>query len=228
MFWTIDCDSCTVTTAQLQHRVPCFGYVFDEKAGGLPDQALGSTAPAMPMAAGTALSAIAARTVIKRSAGAGAAANMTVTAAQQAQQQGRRVVILGDTMDSRCIAPAALNADLLVHEATFMEGMEDRAYVAQHSTAWMAGQFAHAIQAKHLVLSHFSARYNAGRMSTPKYKTGPTRARPLSEISVKAEVDEQGRELAMLLNEAEAAYKKDTVFTARDFFTFHVPFTTQP
>ncbi len=44
--WTIPCeDGITVTAAQLQHRVPCWGYVFQE-AGlpPVPDQALMASA----------------------------------------------------------------------------------------------------------------------------------------------------------------------------------------
>ena len=70
------------------------------------------------------------------------------------------MVILGDTIDSWPISPLALDADLLSHEATFKSDLEHKAYVAQHSTGHMAGAFAAMIRAKHLVLTHFSAREN--------------------------------------------------------------------
>ena len=50
------------------------------------------------------------------------------------------------------------------HEATFSEGMEQKAMVAQHSTARMAGEFAQQLQAQTLVLTHFSARYSANQV----------------------------------------------------------------
>lgn len=56
-------------------------------------------------------------------------------------------------------AGAAMNADLVSHEATFADGMEHKAHIAQHSTAAMAGAFAHRIAARKLVLTHFSGRY---------------------------------------------------------------------
>lgn len=41
------------------------------------------------------------------------------------------------------------------------QGMEDKCCIAQHSAAWMAGEFAATIKAKQLVLTHFSARWAA-------------------------------------------------------------------
>ena len=69
------------------------------------------------------------------------------------------MVILGDTCNSDALAQAAYGADLGSHEATFAKGMEDKAEIAQHSTALMAGQFARKINARQLVLTHFSPRY---------------------------------------------------------------------
>lgn len=50
-------------------------------------------------------------------------------------------------------------ADLLSHEATFTADMRDKAHIAQHSTAPMAGAFARALAAQTLVLTHFSGRF---------------------------------------------------------------------
>ncbi|GAB0491632.1 hypothetical protein MMPV_002886 [Pyropia vietnamensis] len=71
----------------------------------------------------------------------------------------RKVVLLGDTADSSAIAAAAEDADLLVHEATFASALADKAAIAAHSTAAMAGAFARAVGARRLHLTHFSSRY---------------------------------------------------------------------
>ena len=51
----------------------------------------------------------------------------------------------------------------MIHELDVISlchsGMEAKCKMAQHSTGWMAGAFAEVVQAKHLVLTHFSARY---------------------------------------------------------------------
>ena len=57
-------------------------------------------------------------------------------------------------------AGIARDADLVSHEATFSKQMEEKAWKSQHSTAAMAGNFARKIQARLLVLTHFSSRYS--------------------------------------------------------------------
>ena len=51
------------------------------------------------------------------------------------------------------------NADLLYHEATFLNNMLDRANETRHTTALQAAQIALQTNAKKLLIGHFSARY---------------------------------------------------------------------
>ena len=48
---------------------------------------------------------------------------------------------------------------MVVHEATFTNDMRERALIAGHSTAGMAGNFAKYVDAGSLILTHFSARF---------------------------------------------------------------------
>jgi ribonuclease Z len=92
-------------------------------------------------------------------------------------RRGRKVVFMGDTSSGRGMERVAMDADLVVHEATnaWVPGnsnMEDRHSSAAaleqelvrrgHSSADMAGVFAARIRAKHLVLTHFSSRFGGG------------------------------------------------------------------
>ncbi len=52
------------------------------------------------------------------------------------------------------------NPDLLYHEATFTEELKKRAKQTQHSTAQQAASIAHLVKARHLLLGHFSVRFN--------------------------------------------------------------------
>jgi len=85
-------------------------------------------------------------------------------------RKGRKIVICGDTADSRALEGLARDADVVVHEATntFLFGIDKDgdvrlatrdAKIHGHSTPFMAGNFARRIRAKKLVLNHFSARY---------------------------------------------------------------------
>lgn len=56
------------------------------------------------------------------------------------------------------LLPGAPN--LLYHEATFTEELKDRAKQTKHSTAKQAAEIAQLIGAKHLIIGHFSVRYD--------------------------------------------------------------------
>lgn len=51
-------------------------------------------------------------------------------------------------------------ADLLFHEATFTTADEKRAKQTQHTTAAQAAEIARQAEVKHLLIGHFSARYD--------------------------------------------------------------------
>jgi ribonuclease Z len=90
---------------------------------------------------------------------------------------GRKVVVLGDTCEPSAMVPIAMDASILVHEATnaYMskeitknirglgssgtpESVRYKAIGRGHSTADMAGEFAKSIRARRLVLNHFSTK----------------------------------------------------------------------
>ena len=74
---------------------------------------------------------------------------------------GRRLAILGDTMDSSRLSAlvGAQGVDLICHEATMEEANKEKALLFGHSTPGMAVQVAAECKASHLVLFHLSARY---------------------------------------------------------------------
>jgi ribonuclease Z len=72
---------------------------------------------------------------------------------------GRKVVISGDTAPSEALAVAAHEADLLVHEATFLDEEAQRAAETGHSTARQAAQLAADARVRMLALVHVSTRY---------------------------------------------------------------------
>ncbi|OEU20485.1 Metallo-hydrolase/oxidoreductase [Fragilariopsis cylindrus CCMP1102] len=65
----------------------------------------------------------------------------------------------GDCRPSENFAKIAYNADLLIHEATFANGLEADAVVKRHCTVGEALRIATKMNAKTTVLTHFSQRY---------------------------------------------------------------------
>jgi ribonuclease Z len=70
-----------------------------------------------------------------------------------------RVAYSGDCRPSLSFADAAIEADLLIHEATFEDGMEDEATLKRHCTVGEALRVGERMRAKAVALTHFSQRY---------------------------------------------------------------------
>jgi ribonuclease Z len=72
---------------------------------------------------------------------------------------GRKVLITGDTGPSLDYIDLAHGAELLVHEATFLEEERERAQETLHSTAREAAQVAKTAGVRMLAVTHLSSRY---------------------------------------------------------------------
>jgi ribonuclease Z len=70
-------------------------------------------------------------------------------------KRGAKVVYTGDTSPCDNVVKISESADLLIHEATFTEEIEDR----RHSGAKEAAEIARKAKVKKLILTHFSRRY---------------------------------------------------------------------
>ena len=120
------------------------------------------------------------------------------------------MVLLGDTHNSAPIKHLAQGAHLISHEATFLDQMYVKARIATHSTGVMAGEFAREIQAKQLVLTHFSGRY------------GHTGESPSVSIGTEEEERRVDDDLKLLKREAEQAMGSRNVACAFDGFTWRL------
>ena len=71
----------------------------------------------------------------------------------------KRYAFCSDTAYNRSIIPIIEGVDFLYHEATFAECDLARAKETFHSTARQAAEIARDAQVKHLIIGHYSARY---------------------------------------------------------------------
>lgn len=72
---------------------------------------------------------------------------------------GRKVVFSGDTKPCELLVEHGSDAFLLVHEATFADEFERDAANKKHSTMRQAVDVGQRMRARHIILTHFSARY---------------------------------------------------------------------
>ncbi len=152
-------DEYAVTCAPLRHGIECYGYAVQEKArpGRFDPQA----ARALGVPSGPLFGRLKSGETVTLPDGR----TVDGAALTGSPRPGRRVVICGDTAATPQTAKLARDADVLVHEATYMEEDRSLANRALHSTASTAALAARDAGAAALILTHISPRYEGERES---------------------------------------------------------------
>jgi ribonuclease Z len=75
------------------------------------------------------------------------------------RKKGRKIVYTGDTKPFEAFARFAKYADVIIHDCTYDDALNDKAEITGHSTPTQAAEQAKVAEAKMLVLTHISARY---------------------------------------------------------------------
>ncbi len=75
------------------------------------------------------------------------------------KRPGRKITYSGDTALSENLIELGKNSDILIHEATFSKNLADVALEKKHSTSVDAANSALKMNAKQLILTHISSRY---------------------------------------------------------------------
>lgn len=144
----------TVAVLPMRHRIPCAGYLFAEKqrrANLLKEKLPAGLSP---------------QQLARLAQGEDLAPDDQQPGLRHAEVSGpapapRRYAFFSDTLYTPALADLIRGADLLYHEATFLEDLKERAAQTHHSTARQAAQIAHDAGVKRLLLGHFSSRYKA-------------------------------------------------------------------
>ncbi len=143
-----------VSSLPMRHRVPCAGYLFAEQPRR--PRLLKERLPAGLSAA--QLAQLAQGYDLPADADQPGLRHADVSAPAPAP---RRYAFCSDTLYTPALADLVRGANVLYHEATFLEDMHVRAAQTHHSTARQAAQLARDAGVGRLLLGHFSSRYKA-------------------------------------------------------------------
>jgi ribonuclease Z len=141
-------DSYIVAPFPVEHRVRAYGYSFAEN--DRPGRFDAETAARLGVTPGPDFGRLQAGETVN---------GVTPDQVLGAPRRGRRIVYTGDTAPCQATEVFAHEADLLVHEATFLDDELARARETGHSTARQAAEVARAAGVKLLALTHLSTRY---------------------------------------------------------------------
>jgi ribonuclease Z len=142
----------SVIAFPLRHRVPCYGYRFEEKAKQL--KILIDSLPLdFPTEGYKALRE--GKDYLDKTT----AIVYSHTEYTLKENSTGSFAHVSDTIYDPSIVQFISGVDLLYHEATFTDEHESRAAVTFHTTARQAGQIAQKAGVKKLLLGHFSSRY---------------------------------------------------------------------
>ena len=142
----------TVETILLNHRIPCYGFIFREKprSYSLDKEKLEfhQVPRSQLMTVKNGHDAVLDDgTVIP---------NSLLT---RGRPKSRSYAFCSDTRFDPRVIEAVKDVDLLYHEATFLHELLDRAKKTYHTTAKEAGQVARLATVQRLLIGHFSVRY---------------------------------------------------------------------
>ena len=149
----VDRGDYRVVTFNVVHGVPALGYALVE--GPRPGRFDVEFADSLGVPAGPDRGRLQAGETIALGDGTVVTPDQVLGPARA----GRKLLVTGDTAPSLSFLELAQGAELLVHEATFLEEERDRARETSHSTAREAAQVAAASGVQLLALTHLSARY---------------------------------------------------------------------
>ncbi|HFU3967996.1 TPA: ribonuclease Z [Streptococcus suis] len=149
----LETDKFTVFAEKLDHTIPCVGYRVIQKdlEGTLDAEAL--------RAVGVPFGPLFGK--IKNGQNVTLEDGTEIIASDYISppRPGKVVTILGDTRKCYASVRLAINADVLVHEATYGKGDEKIARKHGHSTNMEAAQVAKDAGVKQLLLNHISPRF---------------------------------------------------------------------
>jgi ribonuclease Z len=154
-------DGWQVSAHALTHRIACFGYCLRES--DRPGRFHPGRAESLGVEPGPSFGALQRGQAVTTAAGRVVRPDEVV----DPRRPGRVIALLGDTCDASSLIEPARGCDLLVCEATYDQGRDEKARQWGHSTTAMTGELAARMQARTLIITHFSSRYTEDERGNP-------------------------------------------------------------
>lgn len=152
-------DTREVTCAALTHGIESLGYRVSEKPK--PGRFDAAQAAQLGVPAGPLYGQLKNGETVTLEDGR----TVNGTTLTEPTRPGRILTVCGDTGETPNAVTLARSADVLVHEATFLNEHAERARQTGHSTAAMAAAAAREANVQTLILTHFSPRYESDGQS---------------------------------------------------------------
>jgi len=149
----IDDDKIKISCFKTTHRILCFGFAFEEKIGKrklLIDKVRQYDIPvSFYSSLQNGLDYITPKGDIIK--------NESVTTAPA---KGNKYAYCADTKYDETIIPAIYGADLIYHETTYLDNLQDKASERFHCTTKQAAAIAQKAMVKKMLIGHFSSKYS--------------------------------------------------------------------
>lgn len=147
-----DNNKITIECFRVQHRIECWGFLFNEKKKPRKVDADRARSYEIPEAYFGKLQQ--GEDYVTKKGTIIPNAEVTVAATK-----AKRYAYCADTIFDKDLVPKIKEVDVLYHEATYLKDLEERATSRYHSTTHQAATIAKLGDVKKLIIGHFSSKY---------------------------------------------------------------------
>ena len=148
----VDDDKIKISCFRTNHRIECYGFVFEEKRKPRkldPDKAIEYEVPS------SFYERLRDGEDYIRKDGMIVKNELVTTKALK----GNKYSFCGDTKYDESIIPHIKDSDMIYHETTYLDNLRERAIERFHSTTRQAATIAKKAEVKRLLIGHFSSKY---------------------------------------------------------------------
>lgn len=143
-----------IKAVKLKHDIPCYGFIFKEK------DKLGEFNRTKALKLGVPVGPLFRKLQEGKTVQVnGKKIKPALVMDYSKARKGRKIAIINDTKPWTHYFKAVQNANVLIHESTFLKDLEKRAKQTFHSTARQAAEIAEKTKCQKLYLFHLSSRY---------------------------------------------------------------------